>query len=76
MVAKTLAALGTQCSSNPFSITAMRGDDSRNVRLTFPGVAFSDSQGKAILATPLSLPDDIKAFLGAKGYRVLALFPS
>jgi hypothetical protein len=48
-------------------------DDSSNIRLTLPGIVFPDSDGKPILATTLSPPDKISAFLSHRGYRILNL---
>ncbi|MCP4665629.1 MAG: LysM peptidoglycan-binding domain-containing protein [Deltaproteobacteria bacterium] len=73
MVSKVLDFLGTKFDPSPRSFWAIPGDDSRNVGLTLPGVIFSDTQGKAILATPLALPEQIKVFLSKKGYHILPL---
>ncbi len=74
MVSKVLDFLGAKFDPSPHSFWAIPGDDSRNVGLTLPGVVFSDSKGKRILATPLTLPEEIKAFLSKKGYQILPLF--
>jgi hypothetical protein len=51
-------------------------DDSRNIRLALSGIIFSDPDGKTFLATTLSLPDEIKAFLSQRGYKILLLSSS
>jgi hypothetical protein len=73
MISKVLDFLGANFEPSPHSFWALPGDNSRNVGLTLPGVVFSDSKGKAILATPLTLPEGIKSFLSKKGYRILSL---
>lgn len=76
MASRTLEFLGIQSHDGPHSFMAITGDDVKNVRLTLPGIVFTDSLGKPILATPLRLPDEIVAFLSIRAYRVLPLsFP-
>jgi LysM repeat protein len=73
IVSKVLDFLGAKFEPSPRSFWAIPGDHTRNVGLTLPGVVFSDAKGKMILATPLVLPEEIKAFLSKKGYRILPL---
>lgn len=73
MVEKTLEFLGVQSDTGPHSFMATSGDDSRNITLSMPGIVFFDPHGKAILATPLTLPDEIVTFLSLKGYQVFVL---
>ena len=73
MVSKTLEFLGVQSTSGPQSFKATSRDDSNNITLSMPGIVFLDQQGNSILATPLSLPDEIVAFLSLKGYQVLVV---
>jgi LysM repeat protein len=73
MVEKTLEFLGVQSDAGPHSFMATSGDDSKNITLSMPGIVFFDPNGKAILATPLSLPDEIVTFLSLKGYQVFVL---
>lgn len=69
----TLGFLGIESHDGPHSFFATNRDDSRNVKLTLPGIIFSDANGNAILATPLSVPDDIAVFLSKRAYRILPL---
>ena len=71
MVARTCEFLGIQFQRGPQHFKAIAGGDARNVRLTLPGVVFSDSNGESILATPLGLPEEINTFLTRKGYKIL-----
>ena len=71
MVARACEFLGIQFQRGPQHFKAIARDDSKNITLTLPGVIFSDSNGKSILATPLCLPDEINAFLTQKGYKIL-----
>jgi LysM repeat protein len=73
MVSKVLDFLGVKFDPSPCSFWAIEGDESGNVGLTFPGVVFSDSKGKRILVTPLTLPQEIMTFLSRKGYHILPL---
>jgi hypothetical protein len=72
VVEKTLEFLDVQFARGPHSFMATSRDDSRNIRFSLPGIVFSEPQGKAILATPLTLPDEIAAFLSKKGYKILS----
>jgi len=73
VVARTLKFLDVQFEPGPHSFMAATRDDSRNIRLTLPGIVFADPHGKAVLVTPLSLPDEIAALLTQRGYKILAL---
>ena len=73
MVSMTLEFLDIESKNGPHSFMAGKRDDSRNVKLTLPGVVFPDSQGNPVLATPLSLPEEIAAFLSKRAYRILPL---
>ena len=73
IVSMTLEFLGIGSHDGPHSFLATKRGDSRNVKLTLTGITFSDSNGNAVLATPLSLPDEIMAFLSKRAYRVLPL---
>ena len=76
LVAKTLEFLGIQFQRGPHYFMASARDDSRNIRLALSGIIFSDPDGKTFLATTLSLPDEIKAFLSQRGYKILLLSSS
>ena len=73
IVSMTLGFLGIESHDGPHPFLATNRDDSRNVKLTLPGIIFSDANGNAILATPLSVPDEIAAFLSKRAYRILPL---
>ena len=70
MVAKTLKFLDIQFDPGPHSFMATTRNDWRNIKLTLPGIIFSDSRGKPILATSLNLPGEIAVFLSQKGYKI------
>jgi len=65
--------LDIQFDAGPHSFVATDGPITKNIKLTIPGIVFSDSHGDTILATPLDLPEEIKAFCFKKGYRILPL---
>jgi len=71
LVARTCEFLGIQFRRGPHHFKAVNRDDSKNIRLSLPGIIFPDSNGASILATPLDLPDEINAFLSHKGYKIL-----
>ena len=48
-------------------------EDSRNYKLTIPGIVFRDNRGQNVFASSLKLPDDITEFLSRRGYKVLSL---
>lgn len=73
MVSMTLGFLDIKSQNGPHSFMAGNRDDSRNVKLTLPGVVFHDSRGNPVLATPLILPEEIAAFLSKRAYRILPL---
>jgi hypothetical protein len=73
VVSMTLEFLDIEYQKGPHSFMAGTGDESRHVKLTLPGVVFSDSRGNPVLATPLSLPEEIAAFLSKQAYRILPL---
>ena len=53
-------------------MTAERAN-SKNIRITVPGVTFLNHEGQAFFATPLTLPDEVANFLSRKGYKILSL---
>ena len=73
LVARTCEFLGIQFRRGPHHFKAVNRDDSKNIRLTLPGIIFPDSNGASVLATPLDLPDEINAFLSHKGYKILVV---
>ena len=73
MVSITLEFLDIESQNGPHSFMAGNRDDSKNVKLTLPGVVFPDSRGNPVLATPLILPEEIAAFLSKRAYRILQL---
>ena len=76
MVSMILEFLDIEFQNGPHSFMAGNRDDSKNVKLTLPGVVFPDSRGNPVLATPLILPEEIAAFLSKRAYRILPLsFP-
>jgi hypothetical protein len=57
--------------SHPFW-TADR-DETKNIKITIPGVSFRDDQGQNIFATPIRLPEEVAGFLSHKGYKILSV---
>jgi len=76
MVAKMLEFLGVQYRAGSHSFKTSTRDDSKNITLTLSGIVFNDHSGKAILVTPLNLPDEIVTFLSLRGYQVFVLASS
>ncbi|MFH1241491.1 MAG: LysM peptidoglycan-binding domain-containing protein [Pseudomonadota bacterium] len=73
ILSKTLAFAGVEFDSKPHPFMATDTDESRNIRLTIPGVIFKDAKGQGVFATRLTLPDKLLGFLSRKGYRILSL---
>ena len=73
MVSMILEFLDIESQNGPHSFMAGNRDDSRNVKLTLPGIVFTDSRGNPVLATTLILPEEIVAFLSKRAYRILPL---
>ncbi len=71
LLAKTCKFLGRPCQPGPLQFKARSGNGPNNIILTLPGIRFTDQGGDEILATTLTLPDEINAFLYHQGYRVL-----
>jgi len=76
VLARTLEFLNVQSDFMPHSFLAARRQESRNVRLTVPGIVFRDSKGQEFFATEIKLPEALARFLSEKGYRILSLSTS
>ncbi|MBU2497537.1 MAG: hypothetical protein KKE57_01425 [Proteobacteria bacterium] len=76
ILARTLAFLGVKFDAQPHPFMVTGGNESRNIRLTIPGIIFKDSRGQDVFASHLSLPDQLAGFLSGRGYRILSLPPS
>ena len=72
-LARVLEMLGVKCNTEPHPFLATSRVDTRNIKITIPGVTFEDSDGQKILATHLMLPDELAGFLNRKGYQILTL---
>jgi len=72
-LSKILGLLGVQCDTEPHPFLATSRVDTRNIKIIIPGVTFQDSDGQKILATHLTLPDELADFLNRKGYQILTL---
>lgn len=70
---RTLKFLGVKFDSDPHSLLATDRDDTRNVRLTIPGIVFRDRKGRSVFTTHISLPTEIVTFLSQRGYTILSL---
>ena len=71
-----LDLIGVKSDTEPHPFLATSRVDSRNINIIIPGITFQDSDGQAILATHLGLPDDLVRFLNRKGYQILTLILS
>ena len=71
-----LNLIGVKFDTEPHPFLATSRVDSRNINIIIPGITFQDSDGQAILATHLGLPDDLVRFLNRKGYQILILILS
>lgn len=70
---RTLKFLGVKFDSDPHSFLATNSDESRNIRLTIPGIVFRDRKGRSVLTTHITLPAEIVTFLSQRGYTILSL---
>jgi len=73
IVSKILDFIGVKYDSKPHHFMAADREDSKNIRITIPGIIFQDHNGQTILATHLRLPREIANFLSQKGYKILSL---
>jgi hypothetical protein len=73
IVSRTLDFIGVKFDSKPHPFTAAGKEDSKNFKLTIPGIVFRDNHGRNVFASHLRLPDDIAGFLSRRGYKVLSL---
>ncbi len=73
IVSRTLDFIGVKFDSKPHPFTAGGKEDSKNFKLTIPGIVFRDNHGQNVFASHLKLPDDIAGFLSRRGYKVLSL---
>lgn len=69
----TLKFLGISFDAEPRAFMATNGPETRNIRMTIPGITFFDSSGQPVFVTPLNLPDELTGFLSQRGYKVLGL---
>jgi hypothetical protein len=73
MVSRILDFIGVKFDSKPHPFTTAGKEDSKNFKLTIPGIVFRDNHGQNVFACHLKLPDDIAGFLSRRGYKVLSL---
>lgn len=73
LASRTLQFLGIGFDAKPRAFMATNRTESRNIRMTIPGITFFDSSGQPVFITPLNLPDALAGFLSQKGYKVLGL---
>jgi LysM repeat protein len=73
ILSRTLKFVGVKFDSDPHSFLANDRDESRNIRLTIPGIVFRDRKGKSVLTTHITLPTEIVTFLSQRGYTILSL---
>ncbi|MEE4351647.1 MAG: LysM domain-containing protein [Desulfatiglans sp.] len=76
LISKTLDFVGVQFHKGPLSFMTADKASPKNISFTIPGILFLNPKEMAIFATQKILPDDIAAFVGQKGYKILGLtFP-
>jgi hypothetical protein len=73
MVSRILDFIGVKFDSKPHPFTTAGREDSKNFKLTIPGIVFRDNHGQNVFACQLKLPEDIAGFLSRQGYKVLSL---
>jgi LysM repeat protein len=73
MVSRILDFIGVKFDSKPHPFTTAGKEDSKNFKLTIPGIVFRDNHGQNVFACHLKLPEDIAGFLSRQGYKVLSL---
>ncbi len=73
MTELTLDFLGLSYDSQPHHFLTSGRDETRNIKLTVPGINFYDQEGRHILATENKVPPEIISFLNQKGYTLLEL---
>jgi LysM repeat protein len=73
IVSRILDFIGVKFDSRAHPFTAAGKEDSRNYKLTIPGIVFRDNRGQNVFASSLKLPDEIAEFLSRRGYKVLSL---
>ena len=70
---KLLGFMGVEHDYKSHRFLAADRDEAQNISLMITGTIFQTADGDSILATQLSLPQEIEGFLAQKGYRVLRL---
>lgn len=70
---RVLGILDIECDTGPHGFTATARPMTKNIKITIPGIVFTDSQGDRILATHLNLAEEIKALCTDEGYKILSL---
>jgi len=73
MVPKILDFIEVKFDSGVHPFTASGKENSKNFKLTIPGIVFRDNHGQNVFASHLKLPDEIAGFLSRRGYKVLSL---
>lgn len=73
ILTKLLNFLDVPFSAGPHDFNAAVKEKAANIKLSIPGIIFSDADGQPILATPLEMPPEITAFLSQKGMKTLIL---
>ena len=70
-VSGILEFVGVEFDSKPHPFVAASREESKNIRMTIPGIIFRDNHGQNIFASHLELPGEIAGFLSKKGYKIL-----
>jgi LysM repeat protein len=73
IVSRVLDFTGVKFESKLHPFNSANKEESRNIRVTIPGIIFQDNHGQKIFASDLHLSNEIAGFLSSKGYKVLSL---
>jgi hypothetical protein len=73
IVSRILDFIGAKFDPGPYTFMAAEREESRNIRVSIPGISFETPKGEKILATELDLTEDLSRFLSRKGLKILIL---
>ena len=73
ITASVLEFLGIPFASKEHRFPVAARPETRNIMLSFSGITFADEEGRMVLATDKSIPEELILFLNKSGYHVLDL---
>ncbi len=76
LASKVLDFVGVPFEKGNHAFYLAQRKEENNIRVSLHGVIFQDADGKRVLATPLSLPEEIGKLLASRGFKVLKLSAS